>query len=120
MIYFGMVYNGARIALSERGHELASLRVLGFTRAEIGFMLLGEQAILTLIAIPVGFALGYGIAGLITVVIDTELIRFPLFISAKTYTLAFLVVAGSAVLSGYLVQWRLRHLDLVAVLKTRE
>jgi putative ABC transport system permease protein len=120
IIAFGMVYNGARIALSERGHELASLRVLGFTRGEIGFILLGEQAILTLIAVPVGFALGYGIGGVITVVIDTELIRFPLFISAKTYALAFLVVAGSAFLSGYLVQWRLRHLDLVAVLKTRE
>ena len=120
IIAFGMVYNGARIALSERGHELASLRVLGFTRGEIGFMLLGEQAILTVIAIPVGFALGYAIAGLITVVIDTELIRFPLFISARTYTLSFLVIAGSALLSGYLVQWRLRHLDLIAVLKTRE
>jgi putative ABC transport system permease protein len=120
IIAFGMVYNGARIALSERGLELASLRVLGFTRGEIGFMLLGEQAILTAIAIPVGCALGYSIAGLITVVIDTELIRFPLFISAKSYTLALLVVAGSAFVSGFLVQWRLRHLDLVAVLKTRE
>jgi len=120
IIGFGMVYNGARIALSERGHELASLRVLGFNRAEIGFMLLGEQAILTLLAIPLGFAWGYAISGVITVVIDTELIRFPLFISARTYTLAFLVVAVSALLSGYLVQWRLRHLDLVAVLKTRE
>jgi putative ABC transport system permease protein len=120
IIAFGMVYNGARIALSERGHELASLRVLGFTRGEIAFMLLGEQAILTLIAIPVGLALGYGIAGLITIAIDTEIIRFPLFVSAKTYTLAFLVVAVSAFLSGYLVRWRLRHLDLVAVLKTRE
>ena len=120
IIAFGMVYNGARIALSERGHELASLRVLGFTRGEIGFMLLGEQAALTLVAIPVGMALGYGIAGLITIAIDTELIRFPLVISARTYVLAFLVVAASAFLSGYLVQWRLRHLDLVTVLKTRE
>lgn len=120
IIAFGMVYNGARIALSKRGHELASLRVLGFTRAEIGFMLLGEQAILTLLAIPVGMAFGYGIAGLITIAIDTELIRFPLVVSGRTYALAFLVVAASAVLSGYLVQWRLRHLDLVSVLKTRE
>jgi putative ABC transport system permease protein len=120
IIAFGMVYNGARIALSERGHELASLRVLGFTRGEIGFMLLGEQAILTLIAIPLGLALGYGIAGLITVAIDTEIIRFPLVISARTYVLAFVVVTVSAFLSGYLVRWRLRHLDLVAVLKTRE
>lgn len=120
IIAFGMVYNGARIALSERGHELASLRVLGFTRGEIGFMLLGEQAILTLIGIPVGLALGHGIAWLITIAIDTELIRFPLVVSAKTNALAILVVAVSAFLSGYLVRWRLRHLDLVAVLKTRE
>ena len=120
IIAFGMVYNGARIALSERGHELASLRVLGFTRAEIGFMLLGEQAVLTLIAIPLGLALGYAIAGLITIAIDTEIIRFPLYISAKTYFLAVLVVVISAFLSGYLISWRLRHLDLVAVLKTRE
>ena len=120
VIALGMVYNGARIALSERGHELASLRVLGFTRREIALVLLGEQAVLTLIAIPLGFALGYGIAGLITVAIDTELIRFPLYISARTYSLAFIVVAISAFLSGYLVRWRLRHLDLVAVLKTRE
>jgi len=120
IIAFGMVYNGARIALSERGHELASLRVLGFTRGEIGFILLGEQAILTLIAIPVGMALGHSIAGLITVAIDTEIIRFPLVVSPRTYVLAFLVVAVSAFLSGYLVRWRLRHLDLVAVLKTRE
>ena len=120
IIAFGMVYNGARIALSERGHELASLRVLGFTRGEIGFMLLGEQAILTLLAIPVGMALGYGIAGLITIAIDTELIRFPLVVSARTYALSFLVVVVSAFLSGYLVRWRLRRLDLVAVLKTRE
>ena len=120
IIALGMVYNGARIALSERGHELASLRVLGFTRREIAFILLGEQAVLTLIAVPLGFALGYGIAGLITVAIDTEIIRFPLFVSPRTYSLAFTVVAVSAFLSGYLVRWRLRHLDLVAVLKTWE
>lgn len=120
VIALGMVYNGARIALSERGHELASLRVLGFTRREITFILLGEQALLTLMAIPLGFALGYGIAGLITVAIDTELVRFPLIVSARTYSLAVVVVVISVFISGYLVRWRLRHLDLVAVLKTRE
>ena len=73
-----------------------------------------------MLAIPVGMALGYGIAGLITIAIDTELIRFPLVVSARTYALSFLVVVVSAFLSGYLVRWRLRRLDLVAVLKTRE
>jgi putative ABC transport system permease protein len=64
--------------------------------------------------------MGYGLAGLLTVAVDTELIRFPLLISPRTYVLAFLVIAGAAVLSGLLVKWRLRNLDLVAVLKTRE
>jgi putative ABC transport system permease protein len=120
VIAFGLVYNGARIALSERGHELASLRVLGFTTNEIGVMLLGEQGILTLVAVPAGLALGFGICALITRAMESELYRMPLVVSARTYVASFLVVAVSAVLSSLLVFRRLRHLDLVEVLKTRE
>ena len=47
VIAFGIVYNGALITLSERAHELASLRVLGFARFGGEWMLLGEQAIIT-------------------------------------------------------------------------
>ena len=126
MIFFacvitaGVVYNGARIALSERGRELASLRVLGFTQREVGVMLLGEQALLTLAAVPLGYAAGLGLVVLITRAVDTELMRLPLVVSSKTFALAFAVTAGAAVVSGLLVGWRLRHLDLIAVLKTRE
>lgn len=120
VIAFGVVYNGARIALSERGRELASLRVLGFTKREIAVMLLGEQAILTLLAVPLGWVLGYGLAWLITIAIDTELMRLPLVLSQQTYLRAFVVVLVAAVLSGLLVLWRLRRLNLIEVLKTRE
>ncbi len=120
IIVFGMVYNGARIALSERGRELASLRVLGFTKAEIGVMLLGEQAILTALAIPIGWATGYLLCFLIVSAIDTELMRLPLVVTGNTMATALLITALAAVLSGLLVQWRLRRLDLVEVLKTRE
>ncbi len=116
----GMVYNGARIALSERGRDLASLRVLGFTRREIGTMLLGEQGILTLVAVPIGFALGYGICSLMTIWLNTELYRMPMIINRSTYAVSFLIVAAAAFGSGLLVQWRIRNLDLVEVLKTRE
>ncbi len=116
----GMVYNGARIALSERSRDLASLRVLGFTRREIGVMLLGEQAILTLAAVPIGFAFGYGICSLMTIWLNTELYRMPMVIDHSTYAISFLVVVGVAFGSGLLVQWRLHHLDLIEVLKTRE
>lgn len=120
VIALGIVYNGARIALSERGRELASLRVLGFTKREIGVMLLGEQAILTAIAIPIGYVIGYLLCFLITKAIDNEMMRLPLVITRKTPALAFGVTACAAILSGLLVQWRLRRLDLIEVLKTRE
>jgi putative ABC transport system permease protein len=115
-----MVYNGARIALSERGRELASLRVLGFTQREISVMLVGEQALLTLAAVPLGFGIGYFLCWLIVHAIDTELMRLPLVLSSRTWTLAFLITVGAAFLSSLLVQWRLRHLDLIEVLKARE
>jgi putative ABC transport system permease protein len=122
VIAFGVVYNSVRVALSERGHELASLRVLGFTRREIGAMLLGEQALLTLAAIPFGFLMGYGICAAVAAAINAtqETFRMPLVLSTHTFAFAFVVVAAAAFASGLLVWGRLRRLDLVAVLKTRE
>lgn len=120
VIAFGVVYNGARIALSERGRELASLRVLGFTQREVGVMLLGEQALLTLLAIPIGWVFGYLLSWLITWAIDTELMRLPLVISSRTVVRASLIVLLAAMLSALLVVRRLRRLDLIEVLKTRE
>lgn len=120
VIALGVVYNGARIALSERGRELASLRVLGFTKAEIAVMLLGEQAILTAIAIPVGYVVGYLLCYLISGAVHNEVMRMPLVITRQTPALALCVTACAALLSGLLVGWRLRRLNLVEVLKTRE
>lgn len=120
IIAFGIVYNSARVSLSERGHELASLRVLGFTQAEIAAMLLGEQVLLTLVAIPAGFAAGYGISALLVRAMATELYRMPLVVSSRTYAFAFLIVGASTAFSSLLIARRLRKLDLVAVLKTRE
>jgi putative ABC transport system permease protein len=120
IIAAGVIYNGARIALSERGRELASLRVLGFTRGEVGWMLIAEQAILTAMAIPLGFGLGYGLAALLVRAYDSEVYRLPLVISRETWAFAFIVVAVAAVASSLLVLRRIRHLDLVEVLKTRE
>jgi putative ABC transport system permease protein len=120
VITFGVVYNAARIALAERGRELASLRVLGFTRAEIAVILLGEQALLTCLAIPLGWLIGYGLCVLVSLGYDTELFRIPLVVTPAAYALAFLVVAGAALVSGLIVRRRLDHLDLIAVLKTRE
>ena len=120
VIAFGVVYNAARVSLSERSRELASLRVLGFTRAEISMILLGELALLTLAALPVGALLGYGLAFAIFQTVQSEVYRFPMYISRQSIAWAFLGIIGAAVISALLVRRQLDTLDLVAVLKVRE
>jgi putative ABC transport system permease protein len=120
VIAFGVVYNAARIALSERSRELATLRIIGFSRLQVAIVLLGEQAVLTLVAIPVGFLLGYGLAGILSRAYDTELYRLPLIITRSNYAFAFIVISSAALISGLIVRRQLDRLDLIAVLKTRE
>lgn len=120
IIAFGVVYNTARIALSERGRELASLRVLGLTRGEISFILLGELAVLTLAALPLGILMGWGLVRIVCRFLDTDMYRIPFVIAPATYGFSVLVVVLAAILSGLVVRRRLDHLDLIAVLKTRE
>jgi putative ABC transport system permease protein len=120
IIACGVVYNTARISLSERSRELATLRVIGFTRREISTILLGELAILTALAIPVGLGIGYLFAAWATLGMDTELYRIPLVIERATYGEAALTVIVATVASGLWVRRKLDHLDLVAVLKSKE
>ena len=115
-----MAYNSARIALAERSRELASLRVLGFRRAEVSYILLGEIAVLTLVAIPVGFVIGHGLCAYMVDAFQTDLFRIPIIISPRTYSYSAGVVLVASIVSGLIVRRRVDHLDLVAVLKTRE
>jgi putative ABC transport system permease protein len=120
IIAVGVVYNHARIALAERAWELASLRVLGFTRGEVSAFLLGELALEILLAIPLGLAAGYWLAAGIVQLIKTDEFFFPLVIQPATYAYAALTVVAAGVASALIVRRRIDTLDLVGVLKTRE
>lgn len=120
LISMGVIYNSARISLSERARELASLRVLGYTRREVGTILAGELAVLTLVALPLGCVAGYGLAALMVELFDTKLYRVPFVIEPATYGHAVIVVLVAAIVSSWIVLRRVAALDLVAVLKTRE
>ncbi len=120
IIALGVVYNSARVSLSERERELASLRVLGFTRGEISLILLGELAVLTVLALPVGAVIGFVLGQVIMTAFNNEVYRLSFVTSPATVAWSFLVVIAAAVVSGLLVRRRLDRLDLVAVLKTRE
>jgi putative ABC transport system permease protein len=120
IIALGVVYNSARVSLSERSRELASLRVLGFTRGEISLILLGELAVLTVVALPIGAALGYGLGQWIVTGLSNEVYRMSFVFTPSTLAWSWLVVIASAALSGIVVRRRLDQLDLVAVLKMQE
>ena len=120
IIAFGVIYNTIRISLAEKGRELASLRVLGYTHNEVSHILLGELALLLILGVPLGWVIGHGLGELIVAAMQTELYRVPLLITPQTLGISAAVVVVSALGSGFIAWWRLRGLDLVAVLKTRE
>jgi putative ABC transport system permease protein len=120
IIAFGVVYNAARISLSERSRELASLRVLGFTIGEISLILLGELALLTLLAIPPGLVIGWALSRWVLMSFESEVYRIPLVITVPNVAWSLLTVLAASLVSGLVVRRKLDRLDLVAVLKTRE
>jgi putative ABC transport system permease protein len=120
IIAFGVVYNSTRIQLSEQARELASLRVMGFTRAEVAGVLLTELAMLTAAAIPLGWVIGYGFGQLLMYAFSSDLYRVPFTISQATYAKASLVVLAATAVSALIVRRRVNKLDLIAVLKTRD
>jgi putative ABC transport system permease protein len=120
IVTFGVIYNSARIQLSERARELASLRVLGFTRAEVSNVLLLELGIITAMAQPLGWLFGYLFSWWVMKGFDSDLFRVPFVINQSTFAIASLIVLTAAVLSALVVRRRVDRLDLVRVLKTRE
>ena len=120
IITFGIVYNAARIAYAERERDLASLRVIGFSRGETAFVLLGELAVVTLVALPIGAVLGYFLSFGIAKGFSTELYQIPVIFAPASYGVAALAVLGAALLSGWLVKRDLDRADLlIAALKVQ-
>lgn len=120
VIAVGVIYNGARVALSERGRELASLRVMGLHRREVAILLLGEQAGVTLMAIPIGWLLGYAMSHSLTASLQSETYRLPLVMTASTFVISAGTIIVAAAASAWIVRRQIDRLDLIAVLKTRE
>jgi putative ABC transport system permease protein len=120
IVAFGVIYNNARISLAERARELATLRVIGMTRREVGAILVVELVILALMAVPLGLLLGTGLTAAIVSTVSTETIRLPLVFTTYTYSFAVVTVAIASTLSAFFVLRKLNQLDLIAALKAPE
>lgn len=120
IISFGVIYNCALITLAERSRDMATMRIMGYHRREVSYILLGELAIITLMAIPIGLPIGYGFAYLTTLALDTETHRFPLVVSRATFAYGTCVILAAAFASSLYVRRKLDNLDLIAVMKVKE
>jgi putative ABC transport system permease protein len=120
VIAVGVVFNTARVALSERSRDLATLRVLGYTRGEVATVLLGQLAAQVLLALPIGMACGYLLASALMGSVDPEQFRFPVIVSPATFAFASLVVLGSAFATALVVRRKLDRVDIVSALKARD
>lgn len=120
VIAFGVAYNASRITLSERAHELATLRVLGYHKREVALILVGELALLTLIALPIGCVLGYAMATLMMELFETDLYQIPMGLAPATYAWSTIVIIVAAAFSSAVVVRRILTLDLVRVLKAQD
>ena len=120
IIVFGVVYNNARLSFSERAREMATMRVLGYRRSEVSYILLGELIVLTLAALPLGAAIGLGFAWYIASAFSSDIYTIPFAVSLATIGLALATVLVSSLASALLVRRRIDRLDLIRVLKSRE
>ena len=120
IVAFGVVYNNARISLAERGRELATLRVIGFSQREVAAVLVTELVILALLAVPLGLAFGTSLAMLILRTVNTETVRLPMVFTAHNYAFAVSVVVIASTLSALVVLRLLKQLNLVGALKAPE
>lgn len=120
LIVFGVVYNNARVSWAERSRDFASLRVLGFRKSEVAYLLVGELALLTLLALPIGIGMGIALSRYIAETFSGDLFTIPFALTPGTVARAVLVVLSAAAATAWLVSRRVEQLDLVAVLKTRD
>lgn len=120
LIAIGVIYNAARISLSERRRELASLHILGFSHWQVSYVLIGELVLLALFSLPIGCALGYVLAFATSSAMSTDLYRIPLVINASTYGSAILIILSSVLISAGIIYWQIRNLDMIETLKSRD
>ena len=120
VIAIGVVYNSGRVALSERARDLSTLRILGYSFAYTAVMLVGEQALLTLAAIPIGFLLGLTLDQALQPLYQLEYYRVPIVVAASTYVLSAGGVIVAAAITAALLTNQLHRLDIVAALKVGE
>jgi putative ABC transport system permease protein len=116
----GVAFSAARITLAEQERDLATLRVLGFTRTEVSYVLVGELLALALLAAPVGALLGTGLAMWLMKLFETDMYSFPFVFNPAGYAFAIAFSLGCVLAAALVVRTGIDRLDMIGVLKARD
>ena len=120
IISFSIIYNITSVSLAERERELASLRVMGFSREEVGRILYHENIALGVVGLVLGLPLGIAISKALVTAFDTEMIRLPYHLEPRTFIISITLTLFFVLVSNLAIRRKIHHLDLVETLKERE
>ncbi len=120
VIAFSIIYNSTVVSLLERERELASLRVLGFTKQEVGAIVYQENFLLGGVGVLLGLPFGAWSARTLLALLDTDMYRMPYHAETASFMLSAGLIAAFVALANLAVRRRIHRLDMVEVLKSRE
>jgi putative ABC transport system permease protein len=120
LIAFGSILNTALVSLSERSREVGTLRVLGYTPAQITWIFSGESHLLNSVGIVLGLIAGIGLSKLVSAAYSTELYRFPSVIYPSRLVISAILMFFFITLAQLIIYRMITRFPWLEVLKVKE
>ena len=115
-----VLYNLTNINVSERIHELSTVKVLGFYNNEVSLYIYRETIYLSIIGIFVGFGLGQALHHYMVSIIPPDRIMFDPSLGLATYLLPAVLIGIILIILGFVVNKRLAKLNMLEALSSVE
>ena len=117
---FVVLYNLSNVNISERKREIATIKVLGFTRKEVDAYINRETILLTILGSLIGLGIGIGLHHLIMNLAEMDDIMFGRTINSISYVISFVMTIGFNAIINLCMHKKLNNIQMVASLKAVE
>lgn len=117
---FVVLYNLSNVNISERKREIATIKVLGFTRKEVDAYINRETILLTILGSLIGLGIGIGLHHLIMNLAEMDDIMFGRTINSISYVISFVMTIGFNAIINLCMHKKLNNIQMVESLKAVE
>ncbi|MEY8370311.1 FtsX-like permease family protein [Aerococcaceae bacterium 50-4] len=117
---FIVLYSLTNINVSERMHELATVKVLGFRSLEVSMYVYRETLVLTVVGIIIGNFLGYGLLSYILNTVAIDQVFFPIVIHWQSYLYASIITLVFSIVVMIFMHYKLKKVEMVSALKEED